>query len=175
MKKLQYILSALFVCMTQSYGSNQPNEITNATTPQQILESGQNTNQTTATTAEVSKILESAKALKLAESKEWKDLLHIDSSTSEIISPYFFLTPLPHKDKHKSLAESELEATIKAFYQSVESVEIPEAIIKRRQEQIQFFEKNEIKLPVRSIQKQDYHALCRFPARLYFLKQHLDL
>lgn len=175
MKKLQYILSALFVCITQSYGSNQPNEITNATTPQQILESGQNTNQTTTTTAEVSKILESAKALKLAESKEWKDLLHIDSSTSEIISPYFFLTPLPHKDKHKSLAESELEATIKAFYQSVESVEIPEAIVKRRQEQIQFFEKNEIKLPVRSIQKQDYHALCRFPARLHFLKQHLDL
>ncbi len=208
MKKLYTFFLLCFFCLAQSYGSNQPDETTNTATPQQILQSQQNTN---TTAAEVSldnlkgcedscaksypsdnakaqelnslknsketmqNILESAKALNLAQYKEWKDLLHIDSSSSEIISPYFFLTPLPHKDKHKSLAESELEATLKAFYQPVESVEIPEAIVKRRQEQIQFFEENDIKLPVRSIQKQDYHALCRFPARLSFLKQHLDL
>lgn len=208
MKKLHTFFLFCFFCLTQSYGSNQPDETTNTAIPQQILQSQQNTN---TTAAEVSldnlkgcedscaksypsdnakaqessslknsketmqNILESAKALNLAQHKEWKDLLHIDSSSSEIISPYFFLTPLPHKDKHKSLAESELEATLKAFYQPVESVEIPEVIIKRRQEQIQFFEENDIKLPVRSIQKQDYHALCRFPARLNFLKQHLDL
>lgn len=124
---------------------------------------------------DLARALESAKALGLADSKEWKDLLHIDSSTSEIISPYFFLTPLPYKDKGKSLAESELEATLNAFYQPVESVQIPQAILQKRKEQIELFEERGIKLPTRSIQKQDYHAICRFPARLHFLKQHLHL
>ena len=68
-------------------------------------------------------LIEKAKSLNLAHSKEWKDLLHIDKKTSEIISPYFFITPLPSKN----LAQDELEATIRAFYQPIESVQIPQA------------------------------------------------
>ena len=51
---------------------------------------------------------------------------------------------------------------------------MPEAIKQKRLRQIQEYEEHNIKLPTRSIQPQDYHALCRFPARFAFLSKHLD-
>jgi hypothetical protein len=96
--------------------------------------------------------------------------LHIDKKTSEIISPYFFITPLPSKN----LAQDELEATIRAFYQPIESVQIPQEILQKREKEIRFFKENSINLPTRSIAAQDYHALCRFPARFAFLQKHLS-
>ena len=96
--------------------------------------------------------------------------MHIDKKTSEIISPYFFITPLPSKN----LAQDELEATIRAFYQPIESVQIPQEILQKREKEIRFFKENSINLPTRSIAAQDYHALCRFPARFAFLQKHLS-
>lgn len=123
--------------------------------------------------AYITSLIARAKLLHLSDSKEWKDLLHIDKYKSEIVSTYFFLTPITSKQP-KNLAELELEATIYAFYQPIESVVVPEVIKEQRQKQIEFFEKNDIKLPTRSIEPEDYHALCRFPARLHFLSKHLD-
>lgn len=118
-------------------------------------------------------LITQAKSKNLADSKEWKDLLHIDKNKSEIISPYFFLTPLD-KIHSKNLAQDELESTIRAFYQPISEVIVPEAIKQKRLRQIQEYEEHNIKLPTRSIQPQDYHALCRFPARFAFLSKHLD-
>lgn len=115
-------------------------------------------------------LINQSKDLKLADSQEWKNLLHINKYTSEITSPYFFLT----QKQGKNLAQDELEATIKAFYQPISEVVIPQAIKRKRQRQIQEFEENKIKLPTRSIKPEDYHALCRFPARLAFLSKHLN-
>ncbi|WP_291027770.1 DUF4105 domain-containing protein [Helicobacter sp.] len=120
----------------------------------------------------IENLIAQAKALNLADSKEWKDLLHIDTHKSEIISPYFFLTP--NIKKSKNLAQDELEATIVAFYAPISSIVVPEVIKQKRLRQIIEFEENDIKLPTRSIEPQDYHALCRFPARLNFLSKHLD-
>ncbi len=118
----------------------------------------------------VESLISEAKSLDLANSKEWKDLLHIDKNSSEIVSPYFFLTPLPAS---KNLSSEELEATLRAFYQPIDTVVIPEVIRERRQKQIQEFQENNINLPARSIEIEDYHALCRFPARFAFLSKHL--
>lgn len=124
---------------------------------------------TESTSLQIDSLIAKSRELHLSDSKEWKTLLHIDNKTSEIISSYFFLTPLPSKN----LAQDELEATIRAFYQSLDEVVIPQKIKQQRVEQIKEFEKNNIKLPVRSIKTQDYHALCRFPARFAFLSKHL--
>ena len=115
MKKFQYLLFILLIYLTQSYASTQPNEIANTATPQQILESGQNTNQTTTATAEVSRISESAKALKLAESKEWKDLLHIDSLRVKLSRLTFFLPHCHIKTNTKALLKVSLKRLSKHF------------------------------------------------------------
>ncbi|WP_238700401.1 DUF4105 domain-containing protein [Helicobacter jaachi] len=117
-------------------------------------------------------LLQQARELHLADTKEWKDLLHIDKNTSEIISPYFFLTP--HFADSKHLAQDELEASIRAFYQPVSEIVVPQAIIDKRKVVIEEYKKYDIKLPTRSIEPQDYHALCRFPARFAYLSKHLD-
>ncbi|WP_334085225.1 hypothetical protein [Helicobacter typhlonius] len=41
----------------------------------------------------IDSLIAKTKALNIADSKEWRDLLHIDGNKSEIVSPYFFLTP----------------------------------------------------------------------------------
>lgn len=122
--------------------------------------------------AHINELIAQAKALKLADSKEWKTLLHINKHKSEIISPYFFLTP--NFKSSRNLAQDELEATIIAFYQALSQVAVPEAIKERRMKQIVEFKENNINLPTRSIEAADYHAICRFPARLAFLSSHLD-
>lgn len=118
----------------------------------------------------IESLITQSKTQKIAEKKEWKNLLHIDKTQSEIISPYFFLTPLPSKH----LAQDELEATIRAFYQPPSQVVVPEAIKKRRLKQITNFKEHNIALPTRSIHPDDYHALCRFPARFALLSQYLN-
>lgn len=126
------------------------------------------------TQATIQALIDKANALNLANHKAWKTLLHIDKDSSEITSPYFFLHAKNGSIAKQNLAQIELEATIKAFYESVEDITIPAVIIKRRQEQIKLYRDNDITLPTRSILKADYHALCRFPARFAFLKQFLD-
>lgn len=118
--------------------------------------------------SKIESLIKQAKTLKLAESKEWKTLLHISHKESEIVSPYFFLSDT-------RTAQDELEATIKAIYQSPQGIQVPQAIIDKREETIKMYEENDIKLPLRSISPLDYHALCRFPARVAFLKKHLPL
>ena len=80
--------------------------------------------------AHINELIAQAKALKLADSKEWKTLLHINKHKSEIISPYFFLTP--NFKSSRNLAQDELEATIIAFYQALSQVAVPEAIKERQ-------------------------------------------
>ncbi|TLD80445.1 DUF4105 domain-containing protein [Helicobacter sp. MIT 05-5293] len=116
----------------------------------------------------IESLIKQSKALKLAQSKEWKTLLHIRHKKSEIVSPYFFLSDT-------RTAQDELEATIKAIYQSPQDVQVPQVIIDKREELIKLYQENNIKLPTRSISALDYHALCRFPARVAFLKKHLTL
>ncbi|TLE01737.1 DUF4105 domain-containing protein [Helicobacter muridarum] len=99
--------------------------------------------------------------------------MHIGKYKSEIISPYFFLTPLDSK-KSKSLAQDELEATIRAFYQPISDIVVPDVIKERRLKRIIEYKENNINLPTLSIEVQDYHAICRFPARMYFLSKHLN-
>lgn len=110
--------------------------------------------------------IDKATAMQLASSKEWKTLLHMDGKTSEIISPYFFLS-------QTHTAQDELEATIRAFYADADSTPVPDKIKLYRQKQIKEYEQKQIKLPTRSIDSKDYHALCRFPARFDFLNNAL--
>ncbi|WP_334086107.1 DUF4105 domain-containing protein [Helicobacter typhlonius] len=120
----------------------------------------------------IDSLIAKTKALNIADSKEWRDLLHIDGNKSEIVSPYFFLTP--QFGESKNIAQDELESTIRAFYQPISSIVVPEAIRQKRLKQIIEYEENDIKLPTRSIDAEDYHALCRFPARFAFLASKLD-
>lgn len=104
--------------------------------------------------------VDKAFSLRLSEKKEWHILLHILDGKSEIRDKNFFYA----EDGFKNPKE-ELEATIRAFYQSVETVEIPR----------DFLEEDErAKVIAKSRQKEDYHALCRFKARFRYLNSFLD-
>lgn len=104
--------------------------------------------------------IDEASKLKLSEKKQWHILLHMLNDKSEIRDKNFFYA----KDGFKNPQE-ELEATIRAFYQSIESVEIPKDFLEADEE---------VKVVAKSRQKEDYHALCRFKARFRFLNDFLD-
>ena len=101
--------------------------------------------------------LESAKIqarnLNLASDTEWRVLLHYSGSRSQIDDSRFFYAPDGMMD-----AESELLATLEAFYAAPPSVPPSTPSLKEM-----------------STHPFDTHALCRFPARLRFLRAHLSL
>ncbi len=101
--------------------------------------------------------LESAKIqasqLKLADDKEWRILLHYSGARSQIDDSRFFYAPNGAFDAH-----AELLATLAAFYAPPPSVPPSMPSLKEM-----------------STHPFDTHALCRFPARLRFLRAHLSL
>ncbi|WP_156471894.1 DUF4105 domain-containing protein [Helicobacter himalayensis] len=110
-----------------------------------------------------------ALALKLADSKQWRDLLHFGRWESEIDSLEFFYAPNGKKD-----AESELIATIKAFYTPIDLVEVPKDFEEKVSKTNALLDSAVTSLPRRSAKKQDYHAICRFPARFFYLNSVLN-
>ena len=83
---------------------------------------------------------------------------------SEIVAPIFFLSPNGKKD-----AKAELLATIEGFYQSVESITVPKEFEEKISKANALLDAAVTSLPRRSSAKEDYHAICRFPARFYYL------
>ena len=174
MKYLAIWLAWILGCVGILNASGQISESSTAT--ESIKESARDAtpfSKASESSTAIEAALKQAASQNLAASKEWRRLLHIENKQSEITSPFFFLNTQKHRAKN--LAQAELEATIRAFYQDVDEVQIPPEIIAKREEQIKEYLKHDIKLPTRSIQKEDYHALCRFPARLAFLKAHIEL
>ena len=119
----------------------------------------------------LAKAKQKALELEIYTSKQWLDLLHFGNffgfwrkSKSEIDSPNFFLAPQGNKD-----SKAELLATIEGFYQSVESVAVPKDFEEKVSKANTLLDAAVTSLPKRSSAKEDYHAICRFPARFYYL------
>ncbi|MBC7465250.1 MAG: DUF4105 domain-containing protein [Bdellovibrio sp.] len=100
----------------------------------------------------VQQLIQIAKEKKVADQRGWLKLLHFEPNAyfvtrSQIVDTSFFFSADGYKD-----AQAELDATIKAFFLPIDS----------------FLDKKEIK-------KTDHsrHPICRFPARLQFLKTEL--
>lgn len=109
--------------------------------------------------------------LEIYKSKEWLDLLHFGNffnlgrkGKSEIASPHFFLSKNGKKDP-----KAELLATIEGFYQDIESVQVPKDFEEKVSKANILLDAAVTSLPRRSSAKQDYHAICRFPARFFYL------
>ena len=107
--------------------------------------------------------------LELHNQKQWRDLLHFDGKESEIVSPEFFYAKDGGKD-----AKAELIATIEAFYQSIDSIIVPEDFIERVSKSNALLDAAVTSLPRRSSSSEDYHGICRFPARFFYLHSLLD-
>lgn len=113
--------------------------------------------------------IQKALKLQLYSSKQWLDLLHFNGRKSEIDSADFFYAPNGHRDP-----KAELIATIKAFYQEVDSVVVPQDFIQKISKANTLLDSATTSLPKRSVLKEDYHALCRFPARFFYLNSILN-
>lgn len=90
----------------------------------------------------------------LWEYRQWKTLLHYERGHSQIDDERFFYAEDGFFD-----AKKELIATLKAMYKPLENIAPPT--------------KPDLTQP--STHPFDTHALCRFPARVRFLKEHLLL
>ncbi len=110
--------------------------------------------------------IQKALDLKLYENKEWLTLLHSNGKKSEIKQQSFFYA----KNGRKS-AKDEMIATILEIYTSPQILEIPpeyQKLIQAAQ-----LAQTDSNIPKRSSLAEDYHAMCRFPARFAFLYAHL--
>ncbi|WP_394908298.1 DUF4105 domain-containing protein [uncultured Helicobacter sp.] len=108
--------------------------------------------------------IEQALKLEIYTQKQWRDLLHFDGRESEIDSPEFFYAKNGKKD-----AKAELIATIEAFYQPIDSIIVPEDFIERVSKSNALLDAAVTSLPRRSSSPEDYHGICRFPARFFYL------
>lgn len=104
----------------------------------------------------------------LYENKHWHTLLHFRGRKSDIDDKYFFYS----KVNDKSLPKNEMIATIKAFYENPDEVSIPKDLRDRIAISNTRYDKDS-KLPKASLRNEDYHAICRFPARFEFLDKYL--
>ena len=109
-------------------------------------------------------VIQKALELEIYKQKQWLDLLHFDGKESEIDSPEFFYAKNGKKDP-----KAELIATIEAFYQSVDSIIVPEDFIERVSKSNALLDAAITSLPRRSSSPEDYHGICRFGARFFFL------
>lgn len=112
-------------------------------------------------------MIQKAIDLKLYDNREWLILMHSNGKKSEITDPSFF-----YAKNGKISPEDEMIATIKAFYTPLSSIIIPQKHIDRIQKAQEKIKANS-KLPKRSLFAEDYHAICRFPARFEFLNRYL--
>ncbi|WP_394955317.1 DUF4105 domain-containing protein [uncultured Helicobacter sp.] len=108
--------------------------------------------------------IQKALELEIYKQKQWLDLLHFDGKESEIDSPEFFYAKNGKKDP-----KAELIATIEAFYQSVDSIIVPEDFIERVSKSNALLDAAITSLPRRSSSPEDYHGICRFRARFFYL------
>lgn len=111
--------------------------------------------------------IQKALELELYKKREWLILMHSNGKKSEITDSNFF-----YAKNGRISTKDEMIATITAFYQPTSEVVIP----KQLQERIQKAQKQDnhnSKLPKSSLLPQDYHAICRFPARFAFLNTFL--
>ena len=109
-------------------------------------------------------VIQKALELEIYKQKQWLDLLHFDGKESEIDSPEFFYAKNGKKDP-----KAELIATIEAFYQSVDSIIVPEDFIERVSKSNALLDAAITSLPRRSSSPEDYHGICRFRARFFYL------
>lgn len=108
--------------------------------------------------------IDKALRLEIHTHKQWRDLLHFNGKQSEIDSPEFFYAKNGKKD-----AKAELIATIEAFYQPIDSVIVPEDFTERISKSNALLDAAVTSLPRRSASKEDYHGICRFRARFFYL------
>ncbi|PAF45243.1 hypothetical protein BJI48_00075 [Helicobacter sp. 11S02596-1] len=90
--------------------------------------------------------------------------MHFRGKKSEITDKKFFYSPAGNRDP-----KAELEATIREFYRPIEAVKVPSYLkeIVANAKKIQG--EHRTKIPQRSANKADYHAICRFGARFDYL------
>ena len=108
--------------------------------------------------------IQKALELELYNQKQWRDLLHFNGRESEIDSPEFFYAKDGKKDP-----KAELIATIQAFYSPIDSVVVPEDFANRVSKANMLLDAAVTSLPRRSASKEDYHGICRFRARFFYL------
>ena len=108
--------------------------------------------------------IQKALELELYNQKQWRDLLHFNGRESEIDSPEFFYAKDGKKDP-----KAELIATIQAFYAPIDSVVVPEDFANRVSKANMLLDAAVTSLPRRSASKEDYHGICRFRARFFYL------
>lgn len=112
---------------------------------------------------EINNLLQLAKNKNLEESRQWQKLLHIEQNavglqSSQIVDPEFFLAQGEWADS------TELQATLYALFAAPE----------RFAEQIESPVKKQLHKSAEKILDHSRHAICRFPARLKFLKDNLS-
>lgn len=105
-------------------------------------------------------LFERAREKRLSEHEQWRNLVHYKNSlfgnpVSQADGRLFFLA-----DDGKTNPESELEATIRAFY----ATKIPEIVS---------HDSGSPKYTETELKTLAQHPICRFPARLRFLKREL--
>lgn len=111
--------------------------------------------------SDLKQVLQLAQTKNISQLRPWKKLLHIEPnavgiSSTQVTDENFFLS---HRPEYKHL--DELSATLTAFFEPVEKSE-------------RHIEHPLKKTPSLKIVDHSQHAICRFPARLKYLKQVLN-